>query len=365
MLSRLREAPAEGTGFMTETTATPQRPASRIGWVDTGKGICIILVVLMHVAGGLEGATGEGSWIDPLIAWAKQFRMPGLFLLSGLFVPRLAGLRWGAFLDRKILPLAYFYLLWFSINALMRFPPWGEAGLSGFAQNYALGLVDPFGVLWFIYLLTVFFVVAKAVWRWRHAALAVSALLALAPLSTGWMVPDQFTAYFIFFLAGAVFSGEIRAAADRAAANQSRTLLLWAGWFALSALATPFLGHHVQTAAPGVHLLLGIAGVVGILLGSVLLAGRLPWLDYCGRNSLPIYLAFFLPMVVGRAVLLRSGIPLDPGIAALLLTAVSVAVPLLLHRLVKATPLAFFFALPTWLGRRSRSAGQQEASPSL
>ncbi|QEL24797.1 acyltransferase family protein [Bosea sp. F3-2] len=351
---------------MAETTALPQRPAGgRIGWVDTGKGICIILVVLMHVAGGLEAAIGQESWIDPMIAWAKQFRMPGLFLLSGLFVTRLVGLSWGAFLDRKIVPLAYFYLLWFAINALMRFPPWGEAGLSGFVQNYALGLVDPFGVLWFIYLLTVFFVVAKAVWRWRHAALIVSALLALAPLSTGWMVPDQFTAYFVFFLAGAVFSAEIRAAAERAAANRNKTLLLWGGWFALSVLATPFLGHDVQTAAPGVHLLLGIAGVAGILLSSVLLAGRLPWLDYCGRNSLPIYLAFFLPMVIGRIVLLRLGFPLDPGVAALLLTAISVAVPLLLHRLVKGTPLAFLFARPAWLSLRPRAVGQQEVGSSL
>lgn len=351
---------------MAETTASLQRPAGgRIDWVDTGKGICIILVVLMHVAGGLEAAIGQDSWIDPLIAWAKQFRMPGLFLLSGLFVPRLVDLGWAAFLDRKIVPLTYFYLLWFSINALMRFPPWSEAGLSGFAQSYALGLVDPFGVLWFIYLLTIFFVVAKAVWRWRHAALLVSAFLALAPLGTGWMVPDQFTAYFVFFLAGAVFSAGIRAATGRAAANPGKTLILWAGWFAISALATPYLGHDVQSAAPGVHLLLGIAGVAGILLSSALLAGRLPWLDYCGRNSLPIYLAFFLPMIIGRTVLLRFDLPLDPGIAALLLTAISVAVPLLMHRLVRGTPLAFLFARPAWLGARPRSAGRQEIGSSL
>ncbi|CAH1664599.1 Acyltransferase family protein [Hyphomicrobiales bacterium] len=350
---------------MAETTTTAQHQPTRIGWVDTGKGICIVLVVLMHVAGGLEDTAGQESWIDPLIAWAKQFRMPGLFLLSGLFVPRLAGLGWGAFLDRKIVPLAYFYLLWFSINALMRFPPWGEAGLSGFARSYTLGLVDPFGVLWFIYLLAIFFVVAKAVWRWRHAALLASALLALAPLSTGWMVPDQFTAYFVFFLAGAVFSAEIRAGTDRVAASPGKALLLWGGWFGLSTLATPFLGHDVQTAPPGVHLLLGAAGVSGILLSSVLLVGRLRWLDYCGRNSLPIYLAFFLPMVIGRIALLRSGIPLDPGLAALLLTAISVAVPLLLHRLVRGTPLAFLFMRPNWLGARRDGAQRQELGSSL
>lgn len=334
--------------------------AGRVDWVDTGKGICIVLVVLMHVAGGFELAEGHGSWIDPLIDWAKQFRMPGLFLLSGLFLPRLVGLGWRAFLDRKIVPLAYFYLLWFAINAVLRFPPWGEAGVSGFLRGYAFGLVEPFGVLWFIYLLAVFFLVSRAVWRWRAVALAFAALLALKPLATGWTVPDQFSAYYVFFLAGGMFSADIRAGADRAMRHRGWALVLWAMWFAASALATMLVGHEILAAAPCVHLLLGAAGAGGVVLGSVLLAGKLPWLDYCGRNSLPIYLAFFVPMVIGRTLLLRSELPIDLGLAALALTALSVALPLALHRLVRGTRLAFLFARPSWL-RLGPSAASAEA----
>lgn len=330
---------------MSERTA----PAGRVDWVDTGKGICIVLVVLMHVAGGLESAEGHGNWIDPLIDWAKQFRMPGLFLLSGLFLPRLVGLGWQAFLDRKIVPLAYFYLLWFAINAVLRFPPWGEAGLSGFMRAYAFGLVEPFGVLWFIYLLAVFFFVSRALWRWRAIALSGAALLALKPLATGWTVPDQFTAYYVFFMAGAMYSADIRAGAAWAASHRGRALALWGVWLALSVFATVLVGHEVLSAAPGVHLLLGAAGAGGIVLGSVLLAGRIPWLDYYGRNSLPIYLAFFVPMVIGRTALLKSGLEVDLGLAALVLTALCVALPLALHRMVRGTRLTFLFARPSWL----------------
>ena len=40
-----------------------------------------------------------------------------------------------------------------------------EAGVSGLIREYALGFIQPFGTLWFIYLLAIFFVVCKALRR--------------------------------------------------------------------------------------------------------------------------------------------------------------------------------------------------------
>ena len=42
-----------------------------------------------------------------------------------------------------------------------------------------------------------------------------------------------------------------------------------------------------------------------------------------------------------------------------------VAEPLLLHRLVRNTPLSFLFARPSWLGARPRSTSQRELGTSL
>ena len=58
----------------------------RIDWVDYAKGICIILVVMMHSTIGLEHATGQQGWMHNVVEFAKPFRMPDFFLLAGLFL---------------------------------------------------------------------------------------------------------------------------------------------------------------------------------------------------------------------------------------------------------------------------------------
>ena len=81
-------------------------------------------------------------------------------------------------------------------------------------------------------------------------------------------------------------------------------------------------------------------------------------LRYCGKNSIVIYLAFFLPMAISRTVLLRSGIITDLGTISLIVTAAGVITPLVLHWAVGDTPARFLFERPDWahLGLRRRLA---------
>ena len=58
----------------------------RVAWVDAAKGLCILLVVLMHATLGVEKATGTATALNGFIDWAKPFRMPDFFLISGLFL---------------------------------------------------------------------------------------------------------------------------------------------------------------------------------------------------------------------------------------------------------------------------------------
>ncbi|MFL5155472.1 MAG: acyltransferase, partial [Microvirga sp.] len=67
---------------------------------------------------------------------------------------------------------------------------------------------------------------------------------------------------------------------------------------------------------------------------------------HCGRHSIAIYLAFFLPMAATRAVLLKSGLIDDVGLVSAIVTAVAVVAPLILERLVRETPLSFLFRRP-------------------
>ena len=45
-----------------------------------------------------------------LVAFAKPFRMPDFFMISGLFLGIVVGRDWRTYLDRKVVHFAYFYV---------------------------------------------------------------------------------------------------------------------------------------------------------------------------------------------------------------------------------------------------------------
>jgi uncharacterized membrane protein YcfT len=71
-------------------------------------------------------------------------------------------------------------------------------------------------------------------------------------------------------------------------------------------------------------------------------------LRYCGRNSIVIYLAFFLPMATTRAVLLKTGIIPDLGTVSLIVTTAGVIGALVWYWAVRGTPLRVLFERPAW-----------------
>jgi uncharacterized membrane protein YcfT len=79
-------------------------------------------------------------------------------------------------------------------------------------------------------------------------------------------------------------------------------------------------------------------------------------LRYCGRNSIVIYLAFFLPMAATRAVLLKSGLIADVGTISALVTLAGVIGSLALFWAVRGTPARFLFERPSpfWLAPPKR-----------
>ena len=95
------------------TTFTP--PPGRVDWVDTAKGFCIVMVVMMHSTLGVEAAVGHEGWMHVLVAFAKPFRMPDFFMISGLFLARVIDRDWRSYADRKVVHFAYFYVLWVTV----------------------------------------------------------------------------------------------------------------------------------------------------------------------------------------------------------------------------------------------------------
>ncbi|PPD45380.1 MAG: acyltransferase [Methylocystis sp.] len=337
----------------------------RVDWVDYAKGWCIILVVMMHSTLGVEDALGQESWLHGFIAWARPFRMPDFFLVAGLFLSRTIDRPWRDFLDRKVLHFAYFYLLWTVIQGVPKLLFSGDARLD-VASGLAFALIEPFGTLWFIYLLPVFFVVTKRLRRVpAQAVLIVACALQIANIETGSTVIDEFAGRFIYCFAGYAFAPQIFAFADAARAKAGKTIALLFLWGAANGLAVRF-GY---AALPGVSLILGFAGAGAVVAFSALLAQAriLPALRWLGGRSIVVYLAFAMPMAAIRLALLRSGLIEDPGTMALIVAAGAIVVPLGLQRLVTGGQFSFLFERPAAFrlkGRLSTNDDTAQAGPS-
>lgn len=332
------------------------RQSNRVAWVDYAKGFCIVFVVMMHSTLGVEAAIGREGWLHALVAFAKPFRMPDFFLISGLFLPLVINRDWRIYLDRKVVHFAYFYLLWFTLQFALKAP--GMAAGHGWLAVVGLffqGLIEPFGTLWFIYLLPIFFVVTKftrrlpAVIVWLAAA-----ALEIAPIETGWTVIDEFAGRFVFFYTGYLLAHHIFALAT----NAQRWPGLAATGLVAWGLANGLMVHGGYAALPFVSLGLGLVGAVAVVSVSALMAKSDVFkpLRYCGQNSIVIYLAFFLPMAATRTLLIKTGLIADIGTMSVIITIAGIIGALAIYWAVRSTRLKFLFERPEyfWLTPKPR-----------
>ena len=325
-----------------------QPSAARVPWVDYAKGICILMVVMMHSTLGVEAAAGATSWMHELVAFATPFRMPDFFLIAGLFLARRIDRDWPDYLDRKVLHFAYFYVLWLTIQFALKAPMiMAEAGAGGVLSGYLAAYVQPFGTLWFIYLLPIFFVVTKGLRSVSPVIVwLVAAALEISNLHTGSTIVDEFASRFVYFYSGYVLAPHIFKLAEKVDAEPLKALAALGVW----ALANGWFVKAGYSDLPFVSLALGFAGVGAIVATSALLT-RVSWgeaLRYCGENSIVIYLAFTVPMAATRMVLLKLGLIPDLGTVSLLVTVAGLSGALILHWIVRNTPLAFLFVRPQW-----------------
>jgi uncharacterized membrane protein YcfT len=340
----------------------PSTAHERVDWVDYAKGFCIIFVVMMHSTLGVEQAAGQEGWLHTVVAFAKPFRMPDFFLISGLFLAQVIDREWRTYLDRKVVHFVYFYVLWTAIQFAFKAPVFAqEHGVIGTVWLYIESFWEPFGTLWFIYLLPIFFVVTKLA-RNLHvppvAVWIVGAALEITHVHTGMTVIDEFASRFVYFYSGYLFAPRIFAVAAYLREQPETTLAGLTIW----GLINGFLVFNGLSELPFVSLALGMAGAVAVVAVSTLLARSdlAAPIRYCGRNSIVIYLAFFLPMAVSRIVLLKSGWITDIGTVSALVTTAGVIGALVMFWVVRRTFLRFLFERPErfWIAPKPRLALQ-------
>mgnify|MGYP001363795657 CR=1 FL=1 len=344
---------------MSKPTAATYTIDNR-SWIDRAKGICIILVVMMHTALGVEKVLGQTGFLHAIVAWTKPFRMPDFFLLSGFLAGTIGSLSWRAFADRRIVNYLYFYLLWLAILTSLKLASDGALSVDSFIRSYAMGFIEPFSTLWFIYVLPVFMVVARFSRGWLAWAIGIIATVlhvwaaaypeggvyAMSSQAFGWIAPDSIALFLIFFLSGYLGRSWIDRIPDliRMAPRMGvAVLLFWAGIHSCASIAG-------VTSIPGLTIAFGLSGALAILILAVLIerGPALDWLAYCGRHSLAIYLAFVIPMAASRSLLVGKLGVTQPDIVMVTVLACAVLFPLVLERLVQPGPLRFLFVRPEW-----------------
>lgn len=335
---------------MSETFIPPANE-NRIAWVDYSKGICILLVVMMHSTLGYGELVHDTGWMHAGVAWAKPFRMPDFFMLAGLFLnlsifgPKLD------YLDRKVIHFAYFYILWLAIQTFIF-----EAGLLlseplTVLQIFLTALIIPESSLWFIHALAVFYVIT---WLVRHVPtyyiLAIAAALQIIHstglVNTGWSVTNRFMEWFVFFFIGYACSKYIFDFAKWAGANRGAALGLVIGWIVVNSALIAFDIAHL----PVISLFLGIAGALAIVIIGVFLTGQkwAEFLRHTGKYSIVIYLTFFLPMKILQKALAKAGFIPDVGLASLIVLIFAAASPLIFHALIRHTHFNALYVRPNF-----------------
>jgi uncharacterized membrane protein YcfT len=346
------------------TSAVAQnRSPARVDWVDYAKGICIIMVVMMHSALGVELAAGESGFMHLFVTFAKPFRMPDFFLISGLFLPLVIDRDWRTYLDRKVVHFAYFYVLWVTIQFGFKAPGFAaESSWTHAGYLYLESFIEPFGTLWFIYLLPIFFVVTKATRRLPPLLIwSLAAILEMAHFSTGWTAIDEFGARFVYFYTGYLFADRVYTLSNRARAQPVIALAALALW----AIANASLVQLGLSERPVISLVLGLAGACAVVTVATLLA-RVKWFDvirFCGEHSIVIYLAFFLPMAATRTLLLHTAIIHDVGMMSLTVTLVALFGALAIWQLALKVGANFLFERPDafWIAPKKTGPALQAA----
>jgi uncharacterized membrane protein YcfT len=330
-------------------------------WVDTAKGISIILVVMMYAAYNTGEHTGGIGFLHYVIGFATPFRMPEFFLISGLFLSQVIARPWRRYADRRIVHYLYFYALWAAISIGLKIGLFSRAP-GQMLHDLALAVVEPYGVLWFIYMLAVFSLAAKLLWQWRVPHWVVVPLAAVLQM-TAYVSPSyivtQFCAYFVFFYLGYAASPlvfRLVALAERHKRAAVAGLVVWALAEGLLVFSPGYALHPMDmqmglAAWPPLHLALAVIGALALCVMGALLA-ELPWMDWLrwlGEHSLVVYVAFTIPMSIVRGILLWSGLVTDTGMLSLVVLVASTASPVILYLIVKRIGLGtFLFERPRW-----------------
>lgn len=329
----------------------------RIDWLDSARGIGIVLVVIGHTLGGLiDSPIGAGLGTFRALFFAiYTFHMPLFFLLSGLMVPHRLERGTGPFLRGLLPSVVWPYFLWSVVQYTIIFAL-GSAVNTPVTDYWPVVLAFPWSTysqFWFLYALFWLHVLAALVVP-RYGAggllLLALALKVLAPVLLLPVVVRLVCNHALFYAIGTMLApdGLARVAVERSIAERAG-LFPALGVLALAAtfMALPQFGGEVDFAAASSPVLSHIAWrfpalgaavtctIACIGLGSLRRLAGNALLSALGQLTMPIFVLHVMFVAGTRIALMRLAHLDNPWVLAPLLVLAGLAGPLIVERALR------------------------------
>lgn len=330
--------------------AALDRSTKRLGWMDTLRGLSILLVILHHstqiVVNAYEQADGAvPPVLEPFVFVSNffaPFRMPMLMFLSGLLISGSLKRPAGQYVWGKLRRILWPIIVWTAVYNLAFVAGGGE--LPGMPWEWAYWNT----YLWFMQFILAYYLVALLT-KWIPAWVFVLLGLVCAFAVPAEVVDERFFYLLPFFFLGAFIEGfweRFVAAITVPVAIALTAIPLALGL--ISALWIP-LWYEPLAAVPGLLGILALARVAVYIPD----AGWLRPVRFVGRYSLIYYVVHYPAYAAIFNVAERVGVT-QPALVLPVVFLVTVAVSTGFALIGRYMPFSLLFELPRrlWPSRR-------------
>ncbi|MBJ2121665.1 acyltransferase [Arthrobacter sp. MSA 4-2] len=334
---------------MTTSTDT------RIRWLDSCRGVAILLVVVLHAGEALRITAGPTPGVDQFNLFFEPFRMPVLMFLSGITLPQSMTKTGRKYFAGKASKVAWPYVLW----SLIILAASGELSPAAVSQIFH----DSPTYLWYLWFILVFYALAYPLRR------VPPLLIAGTGVGMSFMLTDNGRPEAMAFLSAFFFFGAWCAKHPREIAEfiGKPWVLAVAGACAVTVGVLSVAGWEVLYQGEFAW------GVAGALVIVYWFFPRLPAgpvttaLEFVGRYSIVFYVAHLGPIIITLALADAVGSAGEWYVLPLLLL-VGIGVPLGLAWIYSTrehVSVTLLFELPTLTRRDRKQASDVQRTRSL
>lgn len=354
---------------MQETVDAKAGAKARVDWVDYGKGLSIILVVLHHCIADPD-KTNSPFWSAPFILFDETFalfRMPLFFLMAGIFAAKALRTDWPEFIDKKVIHFLYLFVLWSFITYVYTVVmPYVALGARSTKLDSILYIfVEPPRTLWFIYALLLMFLLTRILRSVPIGVLLlVSTVAYFVVIGDGLLLEVPFTEklvrLYFFFLLGCWLSPYLQKARQFVRPWHLLLLVAYLAGAVLLVKRPEWQGMVIVFFCQ----LAGVAG--GIVLAEMLSRGRFwGFVRLVGVYSLAVYVMHRLVLfTLQQVVKMVPALP-PPEINILIALVLSLTLTIAAAKLIIRYRVPGLLEAPRWMsvrrGEKTAQSGELRA----